>query len=152
MRCFYWLESSKWCILKSCYTGGCLLQRFWHYFTDGLNQSLISSVGQTWIFTSPLRGSVNIHHYSHRLWWIIVIIIDLWSQPPVCSYKFLREASCRLAWVHWSMFSYIKRLKNEVKIKYKVVVTVVWPKWWFNLFNWSLMYFFYWSLYFVNTA
>ena len=42
MSCFYWLESSKWCILKTCYTGGCQLQRFRHYFTDGLNQSLIS--------------------------------------------------------------------------------------------------------------
>ena len=34
-------------ILKSCYTSGCQLQRFRHYFTDGLNQSLISSVAQT---------------------------------------------------------------------------------------------------------
>ena len=82
----------------------------------------------------------------------IIVIIALWSLPPVCSYKFLREASCRCAWVQWSMFSYIKRLKNEVKIKYQVVVTVVWTKWWFNLFNWSLMYFFNWSLYFVNSA
>ena len=47
MSCFYWLESSKWCILKTCYTVGCQLQRFRHYFTDGLNQSLISSVAQT---------------------------------------------------------------------------------------------------------
>jgi len=47
MTCIYWSESWKWCILKSCYMGGCLLQGFRHYFTDGLNQSLISSVAQT---------------------------------------------------------------------------------------------------------
>ena len=40
----------------------------------------------------------------------IIVIIDLWFQPPVCSYEFPREASCRWTWVHWS--SYIKRLKN----------------------------------------
>ena len=27
----------------------------------------------------------------------IIVIIDLWSQPPVCSYELPREASCRWA-------------------------------------------------------
>ena len=99
-----------------------------------------------------VKGSTNNSFAFQKSQNKIIVIIDLWSLPPVCSYKFLREASCRCAWVQWSMFSYIKRLKNEVKIKYQEVVTVVWTKWWFNLFNWSLMYFFNWSLYFVNSA
>ena len=126
-------------------------------FNTPLRKKMFSLSGSSWYINEGGQGGLvkgfTINSFAfQKSQNKIIVIIDLWSLPPVCSYKFLREASCRCAWVQWSMFSYIKRLKNEVKIKYQVVVTVVWTKWWFNLFNWSLMYFLNWSLYFVNSA
>ena len=59
-----------------------------------------------------IKGFTNNNFAFQKSQYKITVIIDLWSQPPVCSYKFPWKASYRWAWVHWS--SYIKRLKNEV--------------------------------------
>ena len=55
------------------------------------------------------------------------VIIDLWSQPPVCDYIFPREATAGGS-ERTEEWSYIKRLKNEVKTNHQELVSVVWPK------------------------
>ena len=61
------LTSQSWCILKSWYTGvgggrKGQEQGFWHYFEDGLNQSLVLSVYDniTVDSTSPKLGSLDL--------------------------------------------------------------------------------------------
>ena len=67
------LTGQSWCILKSWYTGveggggggGGWVGReqgFWHYFANGLNQSLVSSVYDniTVDNTSPKLGSLDL--------------------------------------------------------------------------------------------
>ena len=51
----FFLTSQSWCLMKSWYTGGGPEQGFWHCFTDGLDQSLVSSVAQAGVSLQPLN-------------------------------------------------------------------------------------------------
>ena len=83
-------------------------------FNTPLRKKMFSLSGSSWYINEGglVKGFTNNNFAFQKSQNKIIVIIDLWSQPPVCSYKFPWKASYRWAWVHWS--TYIKRLKNEV--------------------------------------
>ena len=79
-------------------------------FNSPLGKKMFSLSGSSWYINEGgqgglVKGFMNSSFAFQNSQNKIIVIIDLWSQPPVCSYKFPREASCRWAWVHWSMFT-----------------------------------------------
>ena len=100
------LTGQSWCILKSWYTGvggggGGREQGFWHYFANGLNQSLVSSVYDniTVDNTSPKLGS-----------------LDLW--PAFFTLNSILTKKANNKFLDW--YSHIKILKNTWKLRPRV--------------------------------